>query len=73
MSRSGLLPAAHVAPEFADLVLLVSPAIEGARFLPIYDLVTGAAFKARTTKQLPVFICAQADDDQPVGKVFPPR
>ena len=49
----------------------VNPAIEGARFLPIYDLVTGAAFKARTTKQLPIFICAQADNDQPVGMVFP--
>ena len=44
---------AEVTPEFAELVLLVNPAIEGARFLPIYDLVTGAAFKARTTKQLP--------------------
>jgi hypothetical protein len=33
--------------------------------------VTGAAFKARTTKQLPVFICAQAENDQPVGLVFP--
>jgi hypothetical protein len=39
--------ATNVTPEFADLVLLVNPAIEGARFLPIYDLVTGAAFKAR--------------------------
>ena len=58
-------------PEFADLVLLVNPAIEGARFIPIYDLVTSAAFKARTTKQLPVFICAQAENDQPVGMVFP--
>ena len=64
-------PVGNVTPEFADLVLLVNPAIEGARFLPIYDLVTGAAFKARTTKQLPVFICAQADNDQPVGMVFP--
>ena len=64
-------PVGNMTPEFADLVLLVNPAIEGARFLPIYDLVTGAAFKARTTKQLPVFICAQADNDQPVGVVFP--
>jgi hypothetical protein len=64
-------PVGKVTPEFADLVLLVNPAIEGARFLPIYDLVTSAAFKARTTKQLPVFICAQADNDQPVGMVFP--
>jgi hypothetical protein len=29
-------PAGNVTPEFADLVLLVNPAIEGARFLPIY-------------------------------------
>ena len=29
-------------PEFADLVLLVNPAIEGARYIPIYDLVTSA-------------------------------
>jgi hypothetical protein len=64
-------PVGHVTPEFADLVLLVNPAIEGARFLPIYDLLTGPEFKARTTKQLPVFICAQANNDQPVGMVFP--
>jgi len=64
-------PAGAVTPEFADLVLLVNPAIEGARYIPIYDLVSGATFNARTTKQLPVFICAQANNDQPVGLVFP--
>jgi hypothetical protein len=64
-------PVGSVTPEFADLVLLVNPAIEAARYIPIYDLVTSAAFKARATKQLPVFICAQADNDQPVGLVFP--
>jgi hypothetical protein len=64
-------PVGKVTPEFADLVLLVNPAIEGARYIPIYDLVTGAEFRARTTTQLPVFICAQANNDQPVGLVFP--
>lgn len=64
-------PVGRMTPEFADLVLLVNPAIEGARYLPIYDLVTSAAFKARTTKQLPVFICAQAENDLPVGMAFP--
>jgi pimeloyl-ACP methyl ester carboxylesterase len=64
-------PAGRMTPEFAGLVLLVNPAIEGARYIPIHDLVSGASFKARTTKQLPVFICAQADNDQPVGLVFP--
>ncbi len=29
----------EVSPRFADLVLLVNPAIEAARYLPIYDLV----------------------------------
>jgi pimeloyl-ACP methyl ester carboxylesterase len=64
-------PVGLMTPEFADLVLLVNPAIEGARYIPIYDLVTSAAFRARTTQQLPVFICAQANNDQPVGLVFP--
>jgi hypothetical protein len=64
-------PVGKMTPEFADLVLLANPAIEGARYLPIYDLVTSASFQSRTTKQLPVFICAQADNDQPVGMVFP--
>jgi hypothetical protein len=64
-------PVGRLTPEFADLVLLVNPAIEAAPYVPIYDLVTSAAFKARTTKQLPVFICGQADNDQPVGMVFP--
>jgi dienelactone hydrolase len=64
-------PVGGVTPEFADLVLLVNPAIEAARFIPVYDLVTSAAFRARTTKQLPVFICAQAENDLPVGMVFP--
>ena len=64
-------PVGNVTPEFADLVLLANPAIEGARFLPIYDLATGAGFKTGTMKQLPVFICAQADNDQPVGIAFP--
>jgi hypothetical protein len=64
-------PVGRLTPEFADLVLLVNPAIEAARYIPIYDLVTSAPFEARTTKQLPVFICAQADNDQPVGLVFP--
>jgi hypothetical protein len=69
--QAATAPLGKMTPEFADLVLLANPAIEGARYLPIYDLATSAAFKARTTKQLPIFICAQADNDQSVGLVFP--
>lgn len=64
-------PAGGVIPRFADLVLLANPAIEGARYLPIYDLVTSEAFKTGTSEQLPVFICAQARNDQAVGTWFP--
>jgi hypothetical protein len=64
-------PAGRMVPQFADLVLLVNPAIEGSRYLPIQDLVSSPAFRKRTTRQLPVFICAQAENDQPVGTWFP--
>ncbi len=64
-------PVSHVVPRFADLVLLANPAIEGARYIPIQDLVCSDAFKQRTTVQLPVFVCVQAENDQAVGKAFP--
>ena len=64
-------PAGKMVPQFADLVLLVNPAIEGSRYLPIQDLVGSPAFKSRAIRQLPVFICAQAENDQPVGTWFP--
>ena len=64
-------PAGRMVPGFADLVLLINPAIEAARYLPIYDLVVSPAFKARGTTQLPIFICVQAENDQPIGRWFP--
>lgn len=64
-------PEVDVVPSLADLVLLVNPAFEGERYLPIFDLVSAPGFKARTATQLPVFVCAQADNDQPVGTWFP--
>jgi hypothetical protein len=64
-------PAGRMTPRFADLVLLVNPAIVGSRYLPIQDLVRSPAFRSRVAKQLPVFICAQAENDQPVGTWFP--
>jgi hypothetical protein len=64
-------PSGPVESCFADLVLLVNPAIEGARYLPIYDLVTQPVFQARIKRQLPLFICAQADNDEAVKTFFP--
>ena len=64
-------PDGALVPGFADLVLLVNPAIEGARYLPIYDLIQGFAANPNRPLQLPVFVCAQAKNDIPVGKIFP--
>jgi hypothetical protein len=69
--ESASAPVEKVIPAFADLVLLANPAIEGARYLPVHDLVTSDRFKQRSGKQLPVFICVQATNDQPVGTFFP--
>lgn len=64
-------PAGGVVPRFADLVLLENPAMEGARYLPIYDLITSSAFQSGTSEQLPAFVCAQAQNDEAVGTWFP--
>ncbi|NTI52817.1 hypothetical protein G6L94_31320 [Agrobacterium rhizogenes] len=64
------VPATHVVPSFADLVLLINPAFEASRFLPIYRL--SKAFKRRTgIEQVPVFVCACANNDQATGRAFP--
>ena len=69
--ESASAPAAKVVPGLADLVILANPAIEGARYLPIHDLISSDRFRKRTGAQLPVFVCVQAENDQPVGTWFP--
>ncbi|MCB8881949.1 hypothetical protein ACELLULO517_17020 [Acidisoma cellulosilytica] len=64
-------PDGTLVPSFADLVLLINPAIEGARYLPIYDLIRSFAANLARPLQLPVFVCAQARNDFPVRKLFP--
>lgn len=68
--ESASAPVGKVIAGFADLVVLANPAIEGARYLPIHDLVNTSRFKSRTSAQLPVFVCVQAENDQPVGTWF---
>src|SRR5580704_12610115 len=65
------VPVNEVTPRFADLVLLVNPAIEGARYLPIYDLTQARRVAGRTSAQPPVFICATASNDWATGLAFP--
>jgi pimeloyl-ACP methyl ester carboxylesterase len=66
-------PAGAITPRFADLVLLVNPAIEGARYLPVHDLVKSGANQnqAQGILQPPVFVCATARNDWATGLAFP--
>ena len=61
----------EVTSRFADLVLLVNPAFEAARYLPIYDLVRERRNQKVGTDQPPVFVCATARNDWATGLAFP--
>jgi pimeloyl-ACP methyl ester carboxylesterase len=61
----------HVSTRFADLVLLVNPAFEAVRYLPIYDLLRERADANRVVEQPPVFVCATATNDWATALAFP--
>lgn len=65
-TRSG-----HIVPSFADLVLLVNPAFEGVRYLPIHDLIKTRDDASFTANQLPVFVSVTAENDLATGLAFP--
>jgi hypothetical protein len=64
-------PRDKVTPRFADLVLLVNPAIEAIRYLPIYDLVRERTKKQLLNPQAPVFLCVTATNDWATRVAFP--
>jgi hypothetical protein len=59
----------HVSTRFADLVLLVNPAFEAERYLPIWDLLNERA--PFEVDQPPVFVCATGANDWATGWAFP--
>jgi hypothetical protein len=64
-------PFGEVVPSFADLVLLVNPAVEAARYLPIQTLVDERRKAQQAVEQPPVFVCATAKNDWATGWAFP--
>jgi pimeloyl-ACP methyl ester carboxylesterase len=64
-------PFGRVTPSFADLVLLVNPAFEAARYLPVQALVHERQGSRETVQQPPVFVCATAQNDWATGFFFP--
>lgn len=59
-----------VPPTLADLVLLVNPAIEAARYLPIHAL-TGEPQQSTQEPQPPLFVCVTAKNDYATRWAFP--
>jgi len=70
-------PEEQVTTRYVDLVLLLNPAIEGARYLPIYDLLKERAnLRPSNVRQLegamaPVFMSVTSQADSATGKAFP--
>jgi hypothetical protein len=67
-------PRGEMVPSFADLVLLVNPAVEAARYLPIQELVEERRRKTPQgveDKQPPVFVCVTASNDWATSLAFP--
>jgi pimeloyl-ACP methyl ester carboxylesterase len=61
----------HIVPSFADLVLLVNPAFEAVRYMPVYDLVKERGEGSFAENQLPVFVSVTAQNDWATGLAFP--
>ena len=57
-----------VVGEYADMVMLVNPAVEGARFEPLHQAVRRRRYNAR---QLPIFVSVTATNDWATGLAFP--
>ena len=64
-------PFGRVTPSFADLILLVNPAFEAARYLPVQALVQERQGSRETVQQPPVFVCATAQNDWATRFFFP--
>jgi hypothetical protein len=64
-------PSSRVTPSFADLVLLVNPAIEAVRYLPVQALVEERQSAQGNVPQPPVFVCVTAKNDWATGLAFP--
>jgi Alpha/beta hydrolase family len=56
-------------PSFANLVLLVNPAFEAARYLPVFEQIKGN--HGFVPDQPPVFVCVQAMNDDATKYAFP--
>ena len=64
-------PAGKLVPQFADLVLLVNPAIEGSRYLPIQDLCAAPPSRAARQSSFPSSFAPRPKTISRSGRGFP--
>jgi hypothetical protein len=62
-------PQGRVVPSFANLVLLVNPAFEAARYLPVFQQIKDN--DSFVPNQPPVFVSVTAQNDWATGYAFP--
>jgi hypothetical protein len=58
-------------PSFANLVLIVNPAFEAVRYLPVHSLVEERAARNLPPQEAPVFVSVTAANDWATGLLFP--
>jgi pimeloyl-ACP methyl ester carboxylesterase len=71
LSEAATTASGHIVPSFADLVLLVNPAFEAERYLPIHDLVKLRGEGSFAQNQWPIFVSVTAKNDSATGIAFP--
>jgi pimeloyl-ACP methyl ester carboxylesterase len=69
--EAAAMPLGRVTPSFADLILLVNPAFEAARYLPVQALVDERQSTREALQQPPVFVCATGQNDWATRFAFP--
>jgi pimeloyl-ACP methyl ester carboxylesterase len=69
--ESALTARDKIVPGFADLVILINPAFEAGRYMPLYDLIEARRQAGAPVAQPPVFVCATATNDYATGVLFP--
>jgi len=68
---AALTPSDKIVPSFTNLVLLVNPAFEAIRYMPIVDVITERQESEHIKDQTPVFISVTTKNDWATGLAFP--
>jgi len=64
-------PSGEIVPSFADLILLVNPAFEAVRYLPVHSLVEQHGPGSYAPDQQPFFVAITSETDWATGLAFP--